>query len=316
MDYLGIIENKRGAMPGTWEMIMYLAISSLILGFGLSLLTVRIPLKPVNTLIYQMNRLASGDFKARMKFPKLLEQHPAFSEITESFNTMARELESTELLQSDFINNFSHEFKTPIVSIAGFAKLLQREDLTKEQQLEYINIIESESRRLADMATNILNMTKIENQEILTDVSIFNLSEQIRSCFLLLETKWSLKEIELDIEFDEYHIKANEEMLMQVWVNLIDNAIKFTPQGGRISVAINNVGSDTQITVSNTGSYIPPEKIGKIFDKFYKADDSRSTPGNGIGLTVVSNIVRLHKGSISAESNEDTTSFKVFLPEL
>ena len=313
MDYLGVMQSQ-GTMPKTPEVIIYLAISSLVLGFGLSLLTIRIPLKPVNILIYQMNRLASGDFKARIEFSKMLGRHPVFAEITDSFNTMAKELERTEVLQSDFINNFSHEFKTPIVSIAGFAKLLKSEDLTKEQQIEYISIIESESRRLADMATNVLNLTKVENQEILTDVSIFNLSEQIRSSFLLLENKWSEKNLELDIDFDEYMIKGNEEMLKQVWINLIDNAVKFTPNNGKITVGIRYVGNEIEIIISNTGSNIPSDKIDMIFHKFYKADDSHSTSGNGIGLAIVNNIVRLHKGRIEVESFNDVTTFTVYLP--
>lgn len=313
MDYLGVMQSQ-GTMPKTPEVIIYLSISSLVLGFGLSLLTIRIPLKPVNILIYQMNRLASGDFRARIEFSKMLGRHPVFAEITESFNTMAKELERTEVLQSDFINNFSHEFKTPIVSIAGFAKLLKSEDLTKEQQMEYISIIESESRRLADMATNVLNLTKVENQEILTDVSIFNVSEQIRSSFLLLENKWSEKNLELDIDFDEYMIKGNEEMLKQVWINLIDNAVKFTPEHGKISASIRYIGSEIRIVISNTGSSIPPEKIDKIFHKFYKADDAHSTSGNGIGLAIVNNIVRLHKGRIEVDSLNDITTFKVYFP--
>lgn len=315
MDYLGVIQSKRGSMPDTMELIIYLAVSSLILGFGISLLTIRIPLKPVSTLVYQMNRLASGDFKARIDFPRLLGRHPVFSEIEDSFNTMAKELEGTEMIQTDFINNFSHEFKTPIVSIAGFAKLLKREDLTKEQQMEYISIIESESRRLADMATNVLNLTKIENQEILTDVSTYNLSEQIRSCFLLLEKKWSDKNLELNLDFDEYTVTGNEELLMQVWINLVDNAIKFTPENGSISVNICHEDSEVRVSVSNTGSYIPPEKIDKVFNKFYKADDSRSTPGNGIGLAVVNKIVSLHTGKISVQSMENSTTFTVYLPD-
>ena len=313
LDYIGVIKNF-GELPQVRLLILFLAVSSIVVGYGISLLTMKFPLKPVKTLIIQMNRLASGDFRTRLQFSKLISKHPIFAEITESFNTMATELESTEMLRNDFINNFSHEFKTPIVSIAGFAKLLKKGNLTEEQKLEYINIIETESMRLADMATNVLNLTKVENQTILTDVSEFNLSEQIRSCVLLLENKWTEKNVELNLEFDEYMIRANEEMLKQVWINLIDNAIKFTSMEGYVEVAISENADMLNVSVINTGSEIPPDKQKKIFNKFYQADESHNSAGNGIGLAVASRVVKLHKGDITVESENNTTSFTVSLP--
>ena len=151
-----------------------------------------------------MNRLAAGDFKARLQFGSILSSHPAFREISTSFNTMAEELENTELLRNDFINHFSHEFKTPIVSITGFAKLLAKGNLPEEQKALYLKSIEEESVRLAELATNVLNLTKVENQTILTEVSPFNLSEQVRAAVLLLENKWTEKNIDLQLDFDEY----------------------------------------------------------------------------------------------------------------
>ena len=173
--------------------LVLITIASLAIGTLISVLLGKIPLKPFNTMINGLNRLAKGDYKTRIKFGKLLRHHPAMNELTNSFNKLAEELDNTEMLRSDFINNFSHEFKTPIVSIAGFAKLLKRGKLTQEQQVEYLNVIEEESLRLADMATNVLNMTKVENQNILAEISKFNLSEQLRNCVLLLERKWSKK---------------------------------------------------------------------------------------------------------------------------
>lgn len=136
-------------------------------------------------MIDGINNLAAGNFRVRLKFGWPITNHPAFAKLSDSFNKMAEDLEHTEMLRSDFINNFSHEFKTPIVSIAGFAKLLKRSNLTEAQRAEYLNVIEEESMRLSQMATNVLNLTKVENQSILTDVSRYNLSEQLRSCILL-----------------------------------------------------------------------------------------------------------------------------------
>lgn len=262
-----------------------------------------------------MNRLASGDFKARLSIWKPLKNHPTFAEITDSFNTMAQELENTQMLRSDFINNFSHEFKTPIVSIAGFAKLIRKGNLTDEQKEEYLAIIEEESLRLSAMATNVLALTNIENQTILTDVSTYNLSEQLRSCVLLLEEYWSRRNLSLELEFDEYEISANEELLRQVWINLLDNAIKFSPPTGEVILQITQKESILRVRVTNFGSEIPEDKMDKIWGKFYQADESHASQGNGIGLAIVKYIVELHKGEVSVKSQNGMTTFTVELPK-
>ena len=171
------------------RVITVFVLSALVIGAGITFFLGKIPMKPVNKLINQMNRLAAGDYRARIDYGEFWGNHPTVAELTDSFNRMATELQSTEMLRSDFINNFSHEFKTPIVSIAGFAKLLKHERLTP-QQTEYVKIIEEESLRLSRMATNVLNLTKVENQTILTDVSTFNRSEQQRDSVLLLAVIW------------------------------------------------------------------------------------------------------------------------------
>ena len=300
---------------GLTPMLIYMGVASVVIGFGVTVLTMKYPLQPINRIISQMNRLAEGDFKARLQFGKLAASHPAFREISESFNKMATELESTEMLRADFINNFSHEFKTPIVSIAGFAKLLKRGDLTEQQRMEYVQIIEEESLRLSYMATNVLNLTKVENQSILTDVSAFNLSEQIRSCVLLLENKWTDKNIHFVLDFSEYKITASEELLKQVWINLIDNAIKFTPDDGTVEVNIHAEDNKVVIRVINTGSEISPEHQKKIFNKFYQADESHASIGNGVGLAIVKKCVELHGGAVSVASTHGMTTFKVELPQ-
>ncbi len=165
------------------------------------------------------------------------------------------------------------------------------------------------------MATNILNLTRIENQTILTDVTTYNLSEQLRTCLLLLENKWSEKALELRPDFDEYTVAGSEELLRQVWINLLDNAIKFTPYGGTITVHIRPDGNGRLLTsVTNTGSTIPERDISRIFQKFYQGDTSHATRGNGVGLAIVRRIVELHHGAVWVESQNDVTTFTVALP--
>ena len=297
------------------SLLLLMSLISLVIGSALTVLLGKIPLSPINKLVNGMNNLADGNFDTRLEYSGPIENHPTFAEITESFNKMAEQLQNTEMLRGDFINNFSHEFKTPIVSIAGFAEILESADLSEEERAQYIGAIKEESKRLASMATNVLELTKVENQSILTDVSRFNVSEQLRSALVLLEGKWNKLDIELDFDFDEYYIVANEELLKLIWINLLDNAIKFVNGGGTVSAKITPLENELCFDISNTGTTIPAEKRKYIFNKFYQADESHSTKGNGIGLAIVKGIVELHNGSVSVKSENGLTTFTVRLPK-
>lgn len=314
MEWIANLSSGRIENLSAGRVFLLLACVDTFIGFAVVITATAIPLKPVVNLIDQINRLASGDFQARLRFGRLLTSHPTFAELTDSFNKMAEELGSTEMLRNDFINNFSHEFKTPIVSIAGFAKILKRENLTPRQRAEYLDIIETESLRLSEMATNVLNLTRIENQSILTNVSEFNLSEQIRSCILLLEHKWSPKELSWKLDFGEIEVSGNEELLKQTWLNLIDNAIKFSPQGETVEIGISDAPDRVSVTVANVGPEIPQEAQEKIFHQFYQADESHSSEGNGVGLAIVKRVVELHRGKVSVGCGGGVTSFAVELP--
>ncbi len=311
---LGVIETV-GEQVGLPELLRFFFYISLVIGLLLAYFIGKIAINPIKRLIDELDRLANGDFKARLHFGKPIADHPAFKQVENSFNRAAEELDHTEMLRSDFINNFSHEFKTPIVSIAGFAKLLRRGKLTDEQKEEYLEVIEEESLRLSAMANNVLSLTRVENQTILTEVTRFNLSEQIRGAVLLLAEKWTPKSINMDMQFDEYMICANEELLKQVWINLLDNAIKFSEPNGTVSVDISENGGQLSISVLNHGRDIPKDRIAHIFNKFYQADESHSSAGNGIGLAIVKKVCELHGGSVSAESENGTTVFTVVLPK-
>lgn len=313
--YFGVIATAEDGFSDTGRAGLILIAVSLIIAFALTVISGRTRFNPINKITSHINSLASGDFSVRLNIKRPLGSHPSVKSYVDSFNTMAEELGNTEMLRSDFVNNFSHEFKTPIVSIAGFAKLLKKGNLTEEQKAEYINIIEEEAMRLSAMATNVLNLTKVENQVILTDVTTLNISEQIRSSVLLLEDKWTKKNIEFDMEFDEYSIAANEELLKQVWINLIDNAVKFSPAGETIAIKIRDNQYSVAVEVINKGEEIPEQELSYIFNKFYQTDKSHSSEGNGIGLALVKKIVELHKGGVFVHSNVDETKFTVVLPK-
>lgn len=311
-----VIAIDDGLRPNIGSLILYMVAISSMVGVAVSYIASRISLRPINNLIRQLDRLASGDFHARLYFGHPISKRTDFMQISNSFNKLASELENTEMLRGDFINNFSHEFKTPIVSIAGFAKLLRNGNLTEEQREEYLAIIEEESLRLSYMATNVLNLTKVENQEILTDVTTFNISEQIRSAILLLADKWEKKGLELKVDFGEYMIFANEELLKQVWINLIDNAVKFSAPGGIVEIAIKERNDFLTVHLINSGEEIPQESHARIFQKFYQVDSSHAAEGNGIGLAIVKKVVELHGGTVLVRSENNLTMFSVTLPKM
>ena len=287
-------------------------LSSTIIGTAVSLFVTRHFFKPVDDIIRSQKKVANGDFTVRVTPPK---SDTIITDLVEGFNSMTEELGSTEMFRNDFINNFSHEFKTPIVSIKGFAKQLQNDDISAEQKNEYISIIVNESDRLASMSSNILLLTKFENQQMVTDKTEFYLDEQIRKCILLLEKQWSRKNIEFDIELSEIKYYSNEEMLSHVWLNILGNAIKFTPEYGMVKVKCYN--DDTNVTVRITDNGIGmSEKMKKhIFDKFYQGDDSHKSSGNGLGLPLAKRVVTLCGGTISVRSKENEgTTFIVRLP--
>lgn len=299
--------------PNASYFLFYLMILSMIIAIILSLFFSHIPLKPLQRLIDAMNSLANGDFTVRLK------EHGTkpYALFIRNFNLMAEALGHNEMLKQDFINNFSHEFKTPIVSIRGFAKILKGTNLSEEERNEYLDIIISESTRLSALANNVLNLSKIESQTALSSTDTFLLSEQIRKSILLLEKRWEEKNLDMDIYLDEIQFEGNEELLMQVWLNLLDNAIKYCNENSSIRIQLRQSHEKIIYSITNQGIGISPAEQSKIFDKFYQCDTSHASHGNGLGLSVVNKVVDLHGGNIIVSSipNEETT-FTVFLPIL
>lgn len=305
------IISSRIATNPLFTPLMFLAILSIIVSTCISPLIIHFPLRSINDLIDGIDALARREFHTRLSLSGI----GRFRFIGERFNSMAAELEHTTLLRNDFINNFSHEFKTPIVSIRGFAKLLKQENISPEQKEEYLNIIIHEADRLANLSAKVLDLSKIEGQTELYNTKTYNLAEQIRLSFLLLESKWSNKNIDFDIDLDEIKITANEEMMQQVFVNLIDNAIKFTPENGMISLSLKSEEDQIKFTLSDTGIGMTEEQVSRMFQKFYQADSSHVQEGNGLGLALVKQIVDLHHGTIEVKSQiGDGTTFIISFP--
>ena len=269
-------------------------------------------IRPIHQVNSAMKKVSQGDFSVRVEEQNAVGE---ISELVSSFNHMAEELSGIEMFRKDFINNFSHEFKTPIVSIRGFARQLERDDLTPEQRREYTRIIVTESERLANMSSNILLLTKLENQQIITDRTAYALDEQIRNCILLLEKQWTDKNIDLRLDLDEISYLGNEEMMSHIWVNLIGNAIKYSPENGVLEISLMRVQNFIVARFTDHGEGMTAETQARVFEKFYQGDSAHAVEGNGLGLALVKRIVDMCGGKITVNSapNEGST-FSVYLP--
>ncbi len=271
-------------------------------------------LRPLHTMIDATEKITKGDYSTRLPFETLHIQE--FEQLGESFNHMAAELGSVEMLRNDFINNFSHEFNTPINSIQGFATLLKHGNLTEEAQNDYLDRIITGSDRLSTLAVNVLHLSKIEQQTILTHKEKINVTEQIRRIIAMLSMRWEQKNIEFNFDCKEYFLTGNEEFLDHLWINLLDNAIKYSPLQSTINVDIQETESAIRIIITDHGKGIAEDALPHIFDKFYRSKSSRAVPGTGLGLTIAHKVVTLHQGTIKAASTAGCgTAFTITLPK-
>ena len=295
-------------MPYTIRGLLISILSGAAIAVGLS----KIFVSPMMKLGDAMRKVAGGDFTVRLDCTSKIRD---VREVYGSFNTMVKELGNTDTLQTDFVSNVSHEFKTPINAIEGYASLLQDSQLTDEQKNAYIDKIIFNTRRLSDLVGSILLLSKVNNQTISLKASTFRLDEQVRQSILALESKWEKKEIEFDIDLDEIEYTGYENLLSHVWLNLIDNAVKFSPQNGQIRIRLKQLDGSVTFSIWDNGLPIPEADIDRIFNKFYQGDNSHASEGNGLGLALVRKIVAAAHGTINVTSSEDAgTEFVVALP--
>lgn len=268
-------------------------------------------LKPILKLTAATQKLARGDFDVKVD----IESRDEIGVLIKNFNRMAEELGRMEYLQKDFVRNVSHEFKTPIASIQGFAKLLQNKDLPEKERLEFSGIILEETERLSQLSANILRLSKLENQKEPAAGNAFALDEQIRAVIVLLEPKWSQKKLNFHVQLEKLPYTGDEELLQQVWINLIENAIKFSNIGGDIAVTASGSERAVEVEIADNGPGMDEETQQRIFDRFYQGNASHSSEGSGLGLSIVKRILELNSGEIQVKSSPNQgTSFLVRLP--
>lgn len=296
-----------------WLFAIFPIISSFIIGSLLTLTAGRPIVRYIKSIHDALHQVAEGNYNTELN-----EKTPILElrEINHSFNTMTKELASTEMLRNDFIENVSHEFKTPLTAIEGYATLLQQKNLSGEKRQEYTQKILHNTRRLNTLTGNILLLSRLENREIEIQKESYSLDEQIRESILLLEPIWNNKQLELSVEIEDCFCVANRELLAHVWQNIFGNAVKFTPVGGTVSVTLRQENGNVIVCIADNGPGMSDDARKRAFEKFYQGDTSRSTTGNGLGLSLAKRIIDLHNGTIEIDSRQEYGSiFTITLPK-
>lgn len=291
--------------------VMFL-LGSILLGTIMALFVGRTLIRPIQNMSNAFDELSKGNFSVKIPSDGKIAE---IREMAHHFNAMTYDLSHMETLRSDFVANVSHEFKTPIAAVEGYATLLQNPNLTQDKHDHYVEIILDNSRRLSSLSSNILALSKLENQEMIVDNREFRLDEQIRKVILLLEGRWSAKNIEFDMDLPKQMYYGSEALLAQVWSNILDNAIKHAPAGSVIHVNIQTTEKTLTVSIADHGDGMTEEVQKHIFEKFYQGDSSRKAEGNGLGLALVKRIVELCHGTIIVQSTPGQGAvFSVTLP--
>lgn len=284
--------------------LTFLLLSNVVLLYMVVFFRIKFFTKPMNRICDAARKVASGDYSVRLEPTHKDGKKDEFDVLYEDFNTMAAELNSVEILKTDFVSNVSHELKTPLAVIQNYATMLQSDGLTDEERKEYSTKISDASKRLTDLVTNILQLSRLENQKIRANVKPYNLSEQLCRCTLNYEQVLDEKEIVLDTDFDDTIILNSDEQLLDiVFNNLLSNSLKFTDKGGTIRITSKSENGYAVISVADNGCGMTDNEIKHIFEKFYQADTSHATKGNGLGLALTYKIIMLLEGTIEVKSN-------------
>lgn len=284
---------------------------TIIVLITLNTFTYRRRLREITTLSDAITQVSNGDFQYRIP----IKNKEPMAVIYEDFNKMTEELSSVQTLRNDFINSFSHEFKTPIASINGFAELLLQKDISEEERRQYLEIIRDESERLSGLTKNTILLSRISAQQIITDVEEYDLAAQLRQCAIVCSNQWMAKNQEFQGDFEDVTYLGNKELMAHLWLNLLGNAIKYTPEGGAISMSLQKAGNRAVVCVKDNGIGMSRETREHLFDPYYQGDTSHADQGMGLGMSIVKRILELCNATITVQSEiGQGTEIKVELP--
>lgn len=266
--------------------------------------------KPLIDVSNTVKQVAEGNFKVNIKRRDTTKCEYEYinevDELAKNVNKMVAELDGMDYMRKDFMSNVSHEIKTPIAAITGFTEILLDGSIDESERQEYLEVINKESMRISRLCENMLHMSRLDSQVIVANLQKIRLDEQLRKCIILLSEKWSDKEIDFSIDLDEVNILSDYDMLQQVWINLIDNAIKYSGENCKIDISVKRLNDKSVVvSISDNGIGIEEEKIHKVFDKFYQCEESHKKSGSGLGLSISKRIIELLNGTIECRSKKD-----------
>lgn len=281
----------------------------------ISIILIRINMKKMLQPLTQINeatkKVAKGDYDIELE----TKREDEIGELTQNFNKMIKGLKSTENLQKEFINNVSHEIRTPISSIEGFAQILKDNSLSQEEREEYTNIIIEESERLINLTGKMLKLSKLHNQNVIVNKKEIWIDEQIRKAVSVLEPKWKEKNINISVKLEPKTFLGDEDLIFQVWINLIENAIKFSNNGGTIEIKVYEEKNNITVMIKDYGIGMSENEIEKAFERFYQIDKLHAAEGSGLGLAIVKRIIELSSGEIEIKSkSQQGTTIYIKLP--
>jgi signal transduction histidine kinase len=311
-DYALFLTPRRG--PNLWGVINGVLLAILAIGSCLILVASRYIVEPLKKMTAATKELARRNFDVRLD----IKHRDELGQLAQSFNRMAHELQQLEQMRQDFVSNVSHEIQTPLTSIRGFSKALQRKQIGEEERQRYLRIIEQESERLAALSENLLRLASLESNQYPFHPAPLDVDEQLRQVVVACEPLWSAKQLELELSLPKTKMIADASGLNQVWMNLLNNSIKFTPPGGTIKLSLRQHIDRIEVSIADTGIGISEEDQAHIFQRFFMVDRSREAKesgGNGLGLSIVHKIVEMHRGTIRVRSAPGKgTTFTVELP--
>lgn len=265
--------------------------------------------KPTNKILEATSKIAKGDFDVKLEIKHRHNKYDEYDKIMENINKMSAELGKNEILKTDFISNVSHEIKTPLAVIQNYSQILQKDGIEKSERNKYLAEMVSATKRLSNLISNILKLNKLENQNLDFEMERFDLSEELRGCILSLSELAEKKDLEISCEIDDAWVCSSKELLSIVWNNILSNAIKFTPNGGKIEISLTQKDGFACVKIADSGIGMSKQTGERIFDKFYQGETSHSSEGNGLGLALVKRVIDILGGEISVESelNKGTT---------
>ena len=266
--------------------------------------------KPLIDVSNTVKQVAEGNFKVNIKRRDTTKCEYEYinevDELAKNVNKMVAELDGMDYMRKDFMSNVSHEIKTPIAAITGFTEILLDGSIDESERQEYLEVINKESMRISRLCENMLHMSRLDSQVIVANLQKIRLDEQLRKCIILLSEKWSNKEIDFSIDLEEVSILSDYDMLQQVWINLIDNAIKYSGENCKIDISVKRLNDKSvKVSISDNGIGIEEGKLHRIFDKFYQCEESHKKSGSGLGLSISKRIIELLNGTIECRSKKD-----------